>query len=173
MAAIHSRRVFLKAGLIGTLTLATAGGLYRFLQKDAGRPATFTLNDDAKAVLSAVIPVILEGAIAPTSAAVDTALHRMENAIAGLPIATQKELQDLFGLLTLAPSRRLLAGLTDEWPNASPAQVQAFLEDWRNHRFALMQSAYHALHDLITGSWYSDESTWQAIGYPGPTKELS
>ncbi|WP_334191009.1 hypothetical protein [Noviherbaspirillum sp.] len=173
MADIQSRRVFLKAGLIGTLTLTAAGGLYRFLHNGTDQSAAFRMNQDAKAVLTAIIPVVLKGAIVPTVEAIDTALHRVQDAISGLPLSTQKEIQDLFGLLTLAPSRRLLAGLTEEWPQASPEQVQAFLEGWRNHRFALMQSAYHALHDLITGSWYADESTWQTIGYPGPMKELS
>jgi hypothetical protein len=173
MAVISSRRVFLKAGLIGTLTLTAAGGLYRILHSGTDQPKVFTMNQDAKAVLSAVIPVILNDAIAPTGEAIDTALHRVHDAIAGLPLSTQKEIQDLFGLLTLAPGRRLLAGLTEEWSQASPEQVKAFLEDWRGHRFALMQGAYHALHDLITGSWYADESTWRAIGYPGPMKELS
>lgn len=173
MADIFSRRVFLKAGLIGSVTLAAAGGMYRVLHRGAEQPSAFMMNDDAKAVLTAVIPVVLEGAMAPTSEATDTALRHVYDAIAGLPRSTQKEIQDLFGLLTLAPSRRLLAGLNVEWAHASPDQVRTFLEDWRNHRFALMQSAYHALHDLITGAWYGDESTWQAIGYPGPMKELS
>jgi hypothetical protein len=28
------------------------------------------------------------------------------------------------------------------------------------------------MHDLIIGAWYADPSTWEAIGYPGPIKEL-
>jgi hypothetical protein len=37
----------------------------------------------------------------------------------------------------------------------------------------MLQSAYHALHDLIFGGWYADSASWAAIGYPGPLKELS
>jgi hypothetical protein len=29
---------------------------------------------------------------------------------------------------------------------------------------------YQAMHDLVLGSWYADASSWDAIGYPGPTK---
>jgi hypothetical protein len=97
----------------------------------------------------------------------------VQKAIAGLPLTTQREIQDLFGLLTLAPSRRFLVGLPDDWPQAKQEDVAAFLNRWRLHRFGMLQSAYHALHDLITGSWYADESTWASIGYPGPIRQLS
>jgi hypothetical protein len=37
----------------------------------------------------------------------------------------------------------------------------------------MLQTAYHALHDLVLGAWYADPSSWTAVGYPGPLKELS
>ena len=73
----------------------------------------------------------------------------------------------------LAPARRLLVGIPDDWPDAKTADVAAFLQSWRVHRFTMLQTAYHALHDLVIGGWYADESTWASIGYPGPIKELS
>jgi hypothetical protein len=33
---------------------------------------------------------------------------------------------------------------------------------------ALRQQTYHALHDLIGVAYFSDASTWPALGYPGP-----
>jgi hypothetical protein len=50
--------------------------------------------------------------------------------------------------------------------------VADFLQSWRKHRLAMPQTAYLALHDLVLGSWYADPSSWAAIGYPGPRKEL-
>ena len=61
----------------------------------------------------------------------------------------------------------------DAWSKAKREDVAAFLQSWRVHRLMMLQSAYHALHDLILGGWYADESTWAGIGYPGPNKELS
>lgn len=171
MTPIVSRRSFLRAGLIGTLSLAAAGGLYR-ATKHANAPGKFVLDDRAGAVLSAVVPVVLKDAIDSSSSAIEAAVARVQDAIAGLPLSTQREIQDLFGLLTLGPARRFLAGLPDDWPQAKQEDVAAFLNGWRLHRFAMLQSAYHALHDLITGSWYADESTWASIGYPGPIKAL-
>jgi hypothetical protein len=171
MATQLPRRTFLKAGLIGTLALAAAGGIYRATQPPEAL-SRFILDDAAKSVLGAVIPVVLKDAIDPASSNVEVAIIRVRDAITGLPLATQREIQDLFGLLTLGLSRRFLAGLPDAWPQAKEEDVTAFLQSWRLSRFALLQSAYHALHDLIIGSWYTNEATWAAIGYPGPIKEL-
>lgn len=174
---MHSRRrSFLKIGILGALTLAAGGAVYRKVQGPAplGR---FVLDGDARLVLTALIPSMLGSALpaaAPArAAAVQATAERVKGAVLGLPLATQKEVQDLFGLLALGPARRLLAGVPGGWDQASPAQVDAFLQGWRGHRIAMLQTAYHAMHDLIIGAWYSDPAHWDAIGYPGPLKELS
>lgn len=170
--AIHtSRRSFMKVGLAGMLALAAAGGLYRMTRK-AEAPGRFSMDDGARAVLAAVVPAMLKGAAAST-ADIEAAIARIDDAVQGLPLATQKEVQDLFALLALGPSRRFLARIPGGWREAKAEDVYAFLQSWRYSRIALFQSAYLGLHDLITGSWYSHESAWAAIGYPGPIKELS
>jgi len=171
MTITSSRRTFLKVGLFGALALATAGGLYRVIGR-TDSSGNFILNDAEKSVLAAIIPVMLKGAINATPSEVEATVMRVYGAISGLSLSAQRELQDLFGLLTLGPSRRLLTGLPDDWPKARQEDVAAFLQSWRLSRFALLQSAYHGLHDLITGTWYSHESSWAAIGYPGPIKTL-
>lgn len=166
-----SRRSFLKLGLVGTLALATAGGIYRALQPSV-TPMRFTLDDKARSALTAIAPVMI-GNINATPMERDRAVSLVVDAIAGLPLTTQKEIQDLFALLTLGPTRRFLAGVPDDWAKARPEDVAAFLQDWRHSRIGLLQTAYHALHDLILGPWYADASSWASIGYPGPLKELS
>jgi len=171
MATNSSRRTFLKVGLFGTLALAAAGGLYR-VTRPAETPRPFEMDDAARSILAAIVPVMLKDAVT-SQVEVDAAVGYVDDAIRGLPLSAQKELQDLFALLALAPSRRLLAGIPDDWRNAKPEDVAAFLQDWRYSRIALFQGAYLGLHDLIVGSWYAQESTWASIGYPGPIKELS
>lgn len=171
---MSTRRLFLKAGACGALALAAAGALYRGLQ--ARSPQRFNLDSAGRELLTALVPAIvgpaLPNAAAQRRAAIDGTVERVRGAIAGLPLATQAELRDLFGLLALAPSRRLLAGLP-AWRDATPAQLQAFLQDWRLHRFMQLRAGYQALHDLVLGSWYTDPASWAAIGYPGPMKELA
>lgn len=171
-----SRRTFVKAGVLAALALAAGGGIYRFSHPPA--PAPFALDGDARAALHAIVPAILQGALPPDAgpardAAVDAAIGRVHQAILGLPPATQKEVQDLFGLLALSPARRLLTGISGGWAEASVQEVSAFLQEWRVHRLGLLRSAYGALHDLVLGGWYADPSSWAGIGYPGPNPELA
>jgi hypothetical protein len=170
-----SRRTFLKAGALGAFVLAAGGGIYRATHPAA--PTPFALDGQARDALHAIFPAILAGALPASGpardAAVSTAIGRVHQAILALPLATQKEVQDLFGLLALTPARRLLTGVRGDWANANVAQVSAFLQDWRVHRLGLLRSAYGALHDLVLGAWYADPSSWAAIGYPGPMKELA
>jgi len=169
------RRSFLKLGLMAAAGVAAGGGLYRVLH--SATPGRFTLDGEAHAVLAAIAPAMLGGALAATEPqrSMDIAglVRGVQLAIAGLPLAQQKEVQDLFGLLALAPARRLLAGIKGGWGEATAAQVAVFLQDWRLHRFATLQTAYLALHDLMLGAWYGDAGHWAAIGYPGPLPELS
>ena len=168
------RRTFLKTGALAALLLAAGGALYR--ASSAPPSHRFALDGEALAALQAIAPAILAGALpqdAGQAQALATTIAGVHQAILGLPLATQKEVQDLFGLLALAPARRLLTGLSKGWAEARPDEVSAFLQDWRLHRLGLLRSAYHALHDLVLGAWYAQPASWAAIGYPGPPKALS
>lgn len=168
-----SRRGFLQVGGVAALALAAGGALYRATH--TGTPQRFALDGQARAALHAIAPAILAGALprdAGRAAALSAAIDGVHAAILGLPPATQAEIQDLFGLLALAPARRLLAGIAGGWEGARIEDVSAFLQDWRLHRLGLLRSAYHALHDLVLGAWYAQPSSWTATGYPGPMQEL-
>lgn len=169
-----SRRTFLKAGGLAALALAAGGAFYR--ARYGGTPHRFALDGEARAALHAILPAILAGALpqdAGREAALASTVDGVHRAILGLPPGTQKEVQDLFGLLALAPARRLLTGLKGGWEGAHVDEVSTFLQDWRLHRLGLLRSAYHALHDLALGAWYAQPASWAAIGYPGPLKELA
>lgn len=169
-----SRRTFLRAGGLAALALAGGGALYRAM--NTSTPHRFALDGEARAALHAIAPAILAGALPQGSeraALLAGTIEGVHAAILGLPPATQKEVQDLFGLLALAPARRVLTGVSGGWAHASVEQVSTFLDDWRLHRLGLLRSAYHALHDLVLGAWYAQPASWAATGYPGPMKELS
>ena len=129
-------------------------------------------REAAQSVLRGLMPALLEGTLQAQPAAktqvLDQALQRTMAAIDGLPPSTRAELAQLFGLLDSAPGR-WLAGVSD-WASATPEVTTALLQRWRTHSFDLFNVVYHALHDLVLGSYYADASTWNAIGYPGPIK---
>ena len=166
----------MKVGALAGLTLAAGGGIWRATHS-SGPLERFVLDGEARAAIDAIVPAMLAGAlpVAPGArmAAISATTERVHQAIRGLPLGAQKDVQDLFGLLALAPARRALTGVSGPWSGASAEQVATFLQEWRFHRLAMLQTAYHALHDLVIGSWYADPSSWSAIGYPGPMKELA
>lgn len=153
-----TRRQFLKTGLAGGLLLGIAA---------CSRPSA---GGRHRAALAAIVPVMLAGAIGreDRSAAIARTVSGVETAIAGLALPTQKEIRQLFDLLSFAPTRLLAAGLWADWPQASPEAIGRFLDSWRHSRFDLLKSGYAALHNLIFGAWYAVPENWPAIGYPGP-----
>jgi len=167
-----TRRTLLKAGVVGVAGLV----LLRWLYTTTSAPAATAskdrpLDSDARTVLTAVIPVILDGALPAgedAAKARDEALDGAAEAIAGLPPAVRKELDQLFALLAFAPTRCLVAGVWSPWPEASRESIAAFLLRWRDSRFALLRSAYDALHQIVLGAWYANPRAWPAIGYTGP-----
>jgi hypothetical protein len=171
-----TRRTFLFAGLAGATALAAAAWLRgtREMPPAAGAERGSTLGVDATAVLSAVVPVFLDGALPadPSAArlAVRGTVASVGDAIAGLPPAAQHELAQLFSLLGFAPARIALARVSSPWPEADRDEVAAFLARWRESRFLLFRSAYAALHQLVFAAWYGNPASWAAIGYPGPPK---
>jgi hypothetical protein len=170
-----SRRSFLKTGALAAVVLAAGGGIYRYANPPP--PKGFVLDGEARAAMQTIVPAILDGVL-PAEAkarrqAIANTTERLNQTILGLPLATQQEVQDLFGLLALGPARRLLTGIPHGWAEATDSDVKNWLQDWRTHRLALLRTAYQALHDLVLGSWYSDAANWAAIGYPGPLKELA
>ncbi len=161
------RRTLLKVGLIGGTVLAAAGAATLLLKPRSHDAAA---SDEAPLVLRAVMPALLAGALpidaTARTAALEAGLQRSLAAISALPLPARIELGELFSLLASRPGR-WLAGI-DAWSTASTPEVTRFLQRWRVHSFDLFQVAYHALHDLVLGPWYADESTWPRIGYPGP-----
>jgi hypothetical protein len=167
-----TRRTLLKVGIAGGTALLLTRWLYTATSVPTPSGPGFTaLDASAQAVVAAIVPVLLEGAL-PTgrdaAAARADVVIGVDQAIAGLPPAARKELGALFSLLAFAPTRCLIAGIWTPWPEASRESVAAFLDAWHDSRFALLRSAYGALHQTVLGAWYGTAQAWPAIGYPGP-----
>jgi hypothetical protein len=167
-----TRRTLLKAGIAGGAALFLARWLYTQTSAPLPSDARYVVLDKrAQGTVFAIVPVLLAGAL-PVGPAADAAraeiVANVDRAIAGLPLATRKQIEQLFALLAFAPSRCLVAGVWSPWPDASPDSIAAFLACWRDSRFALLRTAYGALHQLITAAWYGSPRAWPAIGYPGP-----
>jgi hypothetical protein len=163
------RRSLMKLGAASAIVLAVAGGGIALLKPGMvdGKLAT-----SGRAVFRAVGAAILEGSLPPGAdareSALDGLLDRVDALVLSLAPHVQQELSLLLSLLTSAPGRQAIAGLGTDWASASVPQVQQALQSMRIATISLRQQAYHALHDIVGGAYFSDAQTWAQLGYPGP-----
>lgn len=169
-----ARRTLLKVGVAGAGALVLARWMVtsRNSTPDESLNASASaLDPAARAIVAAIAPVLLEGALGDEQGSIEAraeVVAGVDRAVAGLPPASRKELQELFALLSFAPTRCLVAGIWSPWPQASRASIASFLVAWRDSRFDLLRSGYGALHQLIFAAWYGNARSWPTIGYGGP-----
>lgn len=165
-----SRRRLLKLGLASTAVLVI-GGSAAWLWRPGWREGHLT--DAGRTVFRAVARAVLEGSLPADerkqSAALDRHLARLDEAVAGFPQATQAQIGQLLGLLSVAPVRQWLTGLGTEWSQASVGELEAALRRMRTSDHELRQQAYHALRDLTNAAFYAQPEQWPLMGYPGPS----
>ena len=163
------RRTLLKLGIVSAAVLVVAGGVATLLQPGWQQDQ---LTPVAREVFSTVARAILEGTLPQDASgqkeALDGLLNRIDHSVAAFPPHVQAELSQLMGILSSSLGRRALTGLVPAWNVATVPEVQEALQAMRLSSVALRQQTYHALHDLIGVAYFSDASTWPALGYPGP-----
>ena len=165
------RRTLLKLGGTAAAVLVVVGGAAAWLEPGwengglsaAGRQVFVAVG---KAVLDKTLPV-QDGA---REIAINGWLSRVNVLVDALPSHAQTELSQLLALLGNPAGRRAVAGLQLPWTDASVQDVQHALQTMRVSSLALRQQAYAALHDITTGAYFSDPSSWAVLGYPGPLK---
>ena len=169
-----NRRQLLKVGLFGTAVLASAGGLASLsgCTTETAAPGYRQLRGQDLPMLRRLVPVVLAGALPATgrSAAVDNVLQALDNNLDRLSPSLNRQVLQLFDLLTLGLTRGAVTGIWGAWENASDAAVTAFLQRWENSSFALLQQGRNALTNIILLSCYSTPASWAQCGYPGPPR---
>lgn len=168
-----SRRQFLRVGAMGGLVLSTvsATALLSGCSSPARAPGYTVLRESDLEILRALVPVVLAGALPagePGKTAVDETLHTLDAFLAGTSTAGQKQLGQLFDLMHMPATRYLVAGLHKPWPEASAADIAAFLEHWRHSRFELLRAGYVGLTQALNMMWYMQPRAWSAVGYEPP-----
>lgn len=163
------RRTLLKLGAVSTAVLIVAGGAAVLMEPGLHQGR---MSAGGRQMFASVARAILDGTLPPEpkagQAALEAMLDRLEGLAQALPPHVQAELSQMISLLCLGAGRRLLAGLATDWPQASVLEVQQALQSMRMSRLAPRQQIYHGLHDIVGAAYFSDASTWGAMGYPGP-----
>jgi hypothetical protein len=164
-----SRRKFIFAGVLGVAALAAVRYWPRATVQSAPPHA---LSTDGEDILSAIVPVMLAGALPRESPALDEAVREtiegIDRAVQGLSPQQIVELSQLFAFLAIAPVRWSLMQSSRTWRDATAHEVDGFLARLRDSRIALLRAAYDALHQLVFAAWYGNPRAWPAISYGGP-----
>lgn len=121
---------------------------------------------------TAIIPVVLKGTW-PESAeqqllSMNEIMLNIDTALFNLGPHNQKQMIDLFNLLNFTPSRGLTTGVWSKWPEASEADIEQFLNKWRESSLGLLNLAYNGISKIIIAIWYGMPKIWDKVGYPGP-----
>jgi hypothetical protein len=167
-----SRRRFIQVGVAAGALLVSARWLDRATSAWAATPEG--LSPGATEVIRALVPVVLAGELpierATRAKAIDETVAAFARAVGGLAPAIQEEIAQMLSLLSFAPTRIAMTGITVGWRDADGVEIAAFLEDWRYSRFELKRAGYRALTQLIQGAWFDNPLAWLVIGYPGPPR---
>jgi hypothetical protein len=164
-----TRRSFLRRGLWGGLLLAAGGvGLGVWPTRVDFRPRRRLLVVDERrfAVLAAVAARTVR---APGADPVEIA-HRTDETLALAPVEAQKDFRDLLGLFENALAGLVLDGRPRPFTRLAAADQDRVLEHWRDSRLLVRRSGYLALRKITQAAHYSQPSTWESVGYPGPPK---
>lgn len=167
-----SRRNLLKVGLLGSAFLATASLTASLSGCSAGTPQTgfAVIREFDLPFLQALIPVMLEGAVAPQQMphALAGTLESLDYSLNHLSPEMLKLTVQLLDVLAMPVTRGPLTGVWGSWENASAADVRAFLERWQNSSIGLLKMGHASLLQLVMMSWYGRAESWAHCGYPGP-----
>ena len=162
-----NRRKFLLGALGGSAALALGVSLY---QPEFSQDERY--DEEHRLLFSVLLPVLLDGALpemaVPREAAMNRTLDAIAKTVAVLPADQRKELLQLLDSLENRFGLLLLTGSMTPLLLRSPAELTAFIEDWRQSSLALFNTAYLGLRELVLASFYSCPEHWAALNYAKP-----
>ena len=165
-----SRRGLLKFSLGATAFLATAS--LSGCSSSVAANGFVTLRDGDLLFLRALIPVMLDGAVASEKmpGAIDGTLKSLDYSLDHLSPEMLKLTRQLFDVLSMAITRGPLTGIWGSWENASHEAMRHFLERWQNSSLSLLRMGHSSLQQMVMMAWYTRAESWAHCGYPGPPK---
>ncbi|MEH6388579.1 twin-arginine translocation pathway signal protein [Pseudomonas profundi] len=165
-----NRRDLLKLGVGASVALSTAGLVATITGSTPDQPhaGMKVLRSVDLPVLALLFPAFIGPHPKLDDVAIQAAIRQLDFTLAHSSAQTQKEALQLLGLLSFAPTRGPLTGIWGAIEQASPAEIDTFLQRWRDSRLDLLRQGYKALGQLLLMSWYALPQSWEAAGYPGP-----
>lgn len=165
-----SRRSLLRVGAGGVAVLAVGGTALSAAAPSPRDPATplRALSPRAFAILSAVADRICPGGEGLPSASDLRVAESIDALLTAAHPALVGELHQVLYLLENPVAGWLIDGRRGRFTYADAAEQERILLAWRDHPRTLMRTAFFALRDLVSPTYWSNPALWPALGYPGP-----
>ena len=100
----------------------------------------------------------------------DTLLS-LDNHLEKMTATTRQDLKMFLDLLDF-PISRIFFGLSSAWEEATPDELEKFIEGLDHSSISIKRYAYQGLLTLLQVAWYSSESAGRSVGYPGPPDSI-
>ena len=171
-----NRRDFMKisAGGAAALSVMSTGAWLSGCTSSEKAPGMRFLRPGDVEMLTAMVPAILAGQIAPGETKKTEATVQSFDVLLG---TTSQIVVDLvlqaFDALSFAPTRGLMTGQWSSWSDASVEDANKALARLRNSNLNLLNAIYAATVRLAVSSYYLVPSNQNSTGYPGPPKKVS
>jgi hypothetical protein len=172
-AAGSGRREFLRKTLAGAVVLGSAAFLARCTADEPG-PADGMLVLSARELKTlqnfcqAVLPAS-PAAGAPTDSSADPVLatpYRIDREISQWTPKNRAQMRSVLALVE--DGTRYFLFSWRRFGELSAQERRAYLHGWARSEFRLRRTSYQALRMMCLFYYYSQDSTWKAIGYDGP-----
>ena len=167
-----SRRSVLRVGL-GTTALFATGALLGACQPairpsaDTGGYAFQVLRPKDIAILGAITPVVLDGLFPADRARANAAfMPSLDRFLFSTNTMNHEVLHQLLDLLDVRLVRWAMTGLWSDWQTADDADIESFLQGWRDSSIGQLRAGYAQLTQIINLVWFALPDNTASI-YPG------
>jgi hypothetical protein len=169
------RRSFLKLSMAGAAALSTmsAGATLSGCTSSAPASGMKRLRPEDVELLSALMPAVMKGKVAPNdAAAIDQTLQSFDTLLDDLSDPVVAGVHQAFDVLSFAPTRGLTTGQWSTWSKASLEDAERALARLRDSSVGLLNAIYAAVIRLIISAWYLIPENAATTGYPGPPEKV-
>lgn len=170
------RRAFLAGGLkLGLLSrgILSASVVAASVSACAQQPPAIAagfkfLRAEDIELFQALSRVVLKPSLEGFTSSQPLVIQRIDALAFNLDAPARRQVYQLFDLLAMRASRWLTTGIAAPWAEASDAEMQAFLERWRDSSLGLFNVGYRVLTKFLAAAFFSLPESRVVSAYPGP-----
>ena len=106
-----------------------------------------------------------------TAKAKSETILTLDNHLEKMAPSSRQDLRMFLDLLDF-PISRIFFGLSSTWEEATPDELEKFIEGLDHSSISIKRYAYQGLLTMLQVAWFSNESAARSVGYPGPPDSI-